>query len=86
MPIFSEKRAKCEWCKAARQATKETGFESRPFSKCSHWDAFLCYNKKRNCFLEFHNENYFATTGVSYFYRFIALRSMAQEKTRILGF
>jgi hypothetical protein len=26
---------------------------------------FLCCNKKRNLFLQFHNENYFATTGVS---------------------
>ena len=42
-----------------------TGLESRPFSKCSHRDVFLCCNKKRNSFLEFHNENYFATAGVS---------------------
>jgi hypothetical protein len=26
---------------------------------------FLCCNKKRNCFLEFHNENCFATAVVS---------------------
>jgi hypothetical protein len=26
---------------------------------------FLCCNKKRNCFLDFHNENYFATGDVS---------------------
>ena len=26
---------------------------------------FICCYKKRNCFLEYHNENYFATAGVS---------------------
>jgi hypothetical protein len=63
MSIFGEKRVRCEWCQAVRRATKGTGLESRPFSKCSHCDVFLFCNKKRNCFLEFHKENYFATGG-----------------------
>jgi hypothetical protein len=37
-------------------ATKGTG---------SHCDVFLCCKKKRNCFFEFHNENYFAAAGLS---------------------
>jgi hypothetical protein len=65
MPIFGEKRARCEWCQAVRQATKGKGLESRPFLKFSHCDVFLCCNKKRNCFYEFRNQKYFATTGIS---------------------
>ena len=65
MPVFGEKRVRCEFCQAVRGVSKGTGLESRPFSKCSHCDVFLCCNAKRNCFLEYHNENYFPTAGVS---------------------
>ncbi len=30
--------------------------ESRPFSQCSMCKIFLCLSKKRNCFLEFHDD------------------------------
>ena len=63
--MFGEKRAWFEWCQAVRLATKGTDLESRPFSKCSHCDVFRCCNKKKSCFLEYHNENYFATAGVN---------------------
>jgi hypothetical protein len=65
MPIFGEKRARGEWCQAGRRAHRGTGLESRPFYKCSHCDVLICCNKKRNCFIEFHDENYFDTDAVS---------------------
>jgi hypothetical protein len=44
---------------------KGTGLESRQFSKYSQCNVFLCCNKKRNRFLDYHNENYFATACVN---------------------
>jgi hypothetical protein len=54
LPIFGEARGRCEWC----QATTKTKLESRPFSKCKQCNVFLCLGKKRNCFVEYHDENY----------------------------
>jgi hypothetical protein len=56
-PIFVEKRVRCEWCQA-RTKRRPNGHtkESRPFSKCNKCKIFLCISKKRNCFLEFHEE------------------------------
>ncbi|EFX67744.1 hypothetical protein DAPPUDRAFT_115201 [Daphnia pulex] len=54
LPIFGEARGRCEWC----QITTKTKLESRPFSKCKQCNVFLCLGKKRNCFVEFHDENY----------------------------
>lgn len=45
--IFQENRGRCEMCSA--QAV-----QSRPYSKCSACGVFLCSNKNKNCFLEFH--------------------------------
>jgi hypothetical protein len=50
LPIFDEKRGRCEWC----QATTECKRESRPFSRCTQCKVFLCLSKKRNCFVEYH--------------------------------
>ncbi len=55
LPIFGEARGRCEWC----QATTHKKLESRPFSKCKQCNVFLCLGKKRNCFVEYHDENYF---------------------------
>ncbi len=55
LPIFEEARGRCEWC----QATTEKRRESRPFSKCKQCKVFLCLGKKRNCFVEYHDERYF---------------------------
>ncbi|EFX69186.1 hypothetical protein DAPPUDRAFT_113839 [Daphnia pulex] len=54
LPIFGEARGRCEWC----QATTHKKLESRPFSKCKQCNVFLCLGKKRNCFVEYHDENY----------------------------
>jgi hypothetical protein len=54
-PIFGEKRGRCEWC----QATTESKREARPFSQCSRCQVFLCLSKKRNCFVEYHDERLF---------------------------
>ena len=54
LPIFGEARGRCEWC----QATTPKKLESRPFSKCKQCNVFLCLGKKRNCFVEFHDDNY----------------------------
>jgi len=51
LPIFGETRGRCEWC----QATTECKKESRPFSRCSRCQVFLCLSKKRNCFVEYHD-------------------------------
>ncbi|EFX63526.1 hypothetical protein DAPPUDRAFT_335355 [Daphnia pulex] len=57
-PIFVENRGRCEWCQATteRRPNGHTK-ESRPlFSHCSMCKIFLCLSKKRNCFLEFHDD------------------------------
>ena len=54
LPIFGEARGRCEWC----QATTPKKLESRPFSKCKQCNVFLCLGKKRNCFVEYHDDNY----------------------------
>ncbi|EFX67805.1 hypothetical protein DAPPUDRAFT_330691 [Daphnia pulex] len=56
-PIFVENRGRCEWCQATteRRPNGHTK-ESRPFSQCSMCKIFLCLSKKRNCFLEFHDD------------------------------
>jgi hypothetical protein len=56
-PIFVENRGRCEWCQATteRRPNGHTK-ESRPFSQCSMCNIFLCLSKKRNCFLEFHDD------------------------------
>ncbi|EFX64911.1 hypothetical protein DAPPUDRAFT_117729 [Daphnia pulex] len=56
-PIFVENRGRCEWCQATteRRPNGHTK-ESRPFSQCSMCKNFLCLSKKRNCFLEFHDD------------------------------
>jgi len=56
LPVFGNLRGRCEWC----QATTDTKLESRPYSKCQQCNIFLCLGKKRNCFVEFHDERYFA--------------------------
>lgn len=55
LPIFGQARGRCEWC----QATTDRKLESRPFSKCKQCNVFLCLGKKRNCFVEYHDEAYF---------------------------
>ncbi|EFX83552.1 hypothetical protein DAPPUDRAFT_100125 [Daphnia pulex] len=56
-PIFFGNRGRCEWCQATteRRPNGHTK-ESRPFSQCSMCKIFLCLSKKRNCFLEFHDD------------------------------
>ncbi|EFX65913.1 hypothetical protein DAPPUDRAFT_264015 [Daphnia pulex] len=56
-PFFVENRGRCEWCQATteRRPNGHTK-ESRPFSQCSMCKIFLCLSKKRNCFLEFHDD------------------------------
>ncbi|EFX64512.1 hypothetical protein DAPPUDRAFT_118108 [Daphnia pulex] len=56
-PIFVENRGRCESCQATteRRPNGHTK-ESRPFSQCSMRKIFLCLSKKRNCFLEFHDD------------------------------
>jgi hypothetical protein len=56
-PVFVENRGRCEWCQATteRRPNGHTK-ESQPFSQCSMCKIFLCLSKKRNCFLEFHDD------------------------------
>ena len=44
---YGKKRGRCEICQ-----TK--GVESRPHSKCTMCLVYLCCNKRKNCFAEFH--------------------------------
>lgn len=46
-PKFIDKRGRCEVCSNKK-------IQSRPHSKCSHCNIFLCINEKKNCFLEYH--------------------------------
>lgn len=55
LPIFGEARGSANGAK--RQRT-ENGVKTF-FSKCEHCNVFLCPRKKRNCFVEYHDERYF---------------------------
>ena len=46
-PIFGEKRGRCEVCSNKK-------VEARPYSSCSSCKMFLCIQKGKNCFAEFH--------------------------------
>jgi hypothetical protein len=56
-PIFVENRGRCEWYQATteRRPNGHTK-ESQPFSQCNMCKIFLCLSKKRNFFLEFHDD------------------------------
>lgn len=49
-PTFAEKRGRCEVCSIKK-------IQSKPHSKCSHYNVFLCLNEKKNCFSEYHEAN-----------------------------
>lgn len=49
-PVFVERRGRCEVCSMNK-------VQSKPHSKCSHCDVFLCLNEKKNCFAEYHEAN-----------------------------
>uniref|UniRef100_A0A0B6ZX71 PiggyBac transposable element-derived protein domain-containing protein n=1 Tax=Arion vulgaris TaxID=1028688 RepID=A0A0B6ZX71_9EUPU len=46
-PTFVQERGRCEMC-----STKK--IQSKPHSKCSFCNVFLCCNEKKNCFYEYH--------------------------------
>lgn len=48
-PKFTGSRGRCEVCSFTYQ------LQSRPFSKCSTCNVFLCINDKKNCFAEYHD-------------------------------
>ena len=43
------------------QATTESKRDAHPFSQCSRCQVFLCLSKKRNCFVEYHDERLLET-------------------------
>lgn len=45
---FDKLRGRCEVCAMGN-------IQSRPHSKCTHCNIFLCANEKKNCFASFHN-------------------------------
>lgn len=47
-PKFTGSRGRCEVCSFTYQ------LQSRPFSKCTTCNVFLCCNDKKNCFVEYH--------------------------------
>lgn len=49
-PTFVENRGRCEVCSLKK-------IQSKPHSKCSHCNVFLCVNEKKNCFAEYHEVN-----------------------------
>lgn len=49
-PMFVPNRGRCEVCSMKK-------VQSKPHSKCSHCNIFLCINEKKNCFAEYHNAN-----------------------------
>lgn len=49
-PKFVENRGRCEVCSMKK-------IQSKPHSKCSHCNVFLCVNEKKNCFVEYHEVN-----------------------------
>ncbi len=52
---MGEARGRCEWC----QGTTGRTLESRPFLKCKQCNVFMRLGKKRNWFVQYHDENYF---------------------------
>lgn len=46
-PVFATTRGRCEMCSS-------NAVESRPQSKCSSCNIYLCCNSKKNCFLDYH--------------------------------
>lgn len=46
-PVFTPHRGRCEMCSSNAQ-------ESRPQSKCSTCNVYLCCNNKKQCFLDYH--------------------------------
>lgn len=64
LPIFVESNGRCEWCRKHYYKSNGTAkLESRPFSKCKRCKIFLCLSKKRNCFNEFHDENFVVSSA-----------------------
>ncbi|XP_052751521.1 piggyBac transposable element-derived protein 3-like [Galleria mellonella] len=49
-PTFVPNRGRCEVCSMKK-------VQSKPHSKCSHCNTFLCINEKKNCFTEYHYVN-----------------------------
>lgn len=49
-PIFAENRRRCEICSMKK-------IQSKPHSKCSHCNVFLCLYEKKNSFVEYHEVN-----------------------------
>lgn len=47
-PKFVGSRGRCEVCSLTYQ------MQSRPYSKCTTCNVFLCCNDKKNCFAEYH--------------------------------
>ena len=45
--VYGDKRGRCEVC-------SQKNVESRPHSQCSMRKIFLCSNRSKNCFNEFH--------------------------------
>ena len=54
MPIFSEKRGNCKYCYHLVTNKRLQGAENRTNIKCLCCEVYLCLNKNRNCFIEFH--------------------------------
>lgn len=49
-PTFVPNRGRCEVCSMKK-------VQSKPNSKCSHCNVFLCINEKKICFAEYHDAN-----------------------------
>lgn len=49
-PKFVDARGRCEMCSINK-------VQSKPYSKCSHCNVFLCCNDKKNCFAKYHGIN-----------------------------
>ncbi|KAJ8879242.1 hypothetical protein PR048_019848, partial [Dryococelus australis] len=47
-PKFVKERGRYEYCSV-------NNTQSRPHSKCSHCNVYLCCNEKRNCFALYHS-------------------------------
>ena len=54
IPMFSEVRGNCKYCYTLFEGKRCKGAENRTNSKWSYCEFYLCLNKKRNCFIEFH--------------------------------
>lgn len=62
-PTFVENRGRCEVCSLKK-------IQSKPHSKCSHCNVFLCVNEKKNCFIEYHEVNLY------FFFLLLLLKSL----------